>query len=230
MKRMGVLGGMSAQATMDFETRVHRVAQRLIPPDYMRGYPPMVVWFHRGQPLRTGADGRFVEPRQIEPAVIDVATQLGPLVDFLVVPCNAVHAGLREIRAASRRPVLSMIETVADDVVRRMCRRVGLLGARGVPQPYLDALAERSVAVERIDAVLQAPLDAGIRAIMEGREGKEHADAARAAVDELRGRGVDAVILGCTEIPLLLADEADAPDLIHPAALLADAAVRFSIA
>ena len=42
-------------------------------------------------------------------------------------------------------------------------------------------------------------------------------------------QGVDAVILGCTEIPLLLRDESDAPDLISPAALLADAAVRFAI-
>jgi len=230
MKRMGVLGGMSAQATMDFEARVHRVAQRLIPQDSMRGYPPMVSWYHRGVPLRLGADGRFLEPRQIDPGVLDGAAKLGPLVDFLVVPCNAAHAGLREIGEASGRPVLSMIEVVAEDVVRRKCRRVGLIGARGVPQPYLDALAARSVAVERIDATLQAPLDAGIQAIMEGREGKKEADAARAAVGELRGRGVDAVILGCTEIPLLLGDEADAPDLVHPAALLAEAAVRYAIA
>jgi aspartate racemase len=65
---------------------------------------------------------------------------------------------------------------------------------------------------------------------MEGREAKEHTEAARAAVDELRARGANAVVLGCTEIPLLLGDEAEAPDLINPAALLAEAAVRFSIA
>jgi aspartate racemase len=45
----------------------------------------------------------------------------------------------------------------------------------------------------------------------------------------LRALSVDAVVLGCTEIPLLLGDESEAPDLINPAALLADAAVRFAI-
>jgi aspartate/glutamate racemase len=64
---------------------------------------------------------------------------------------------------------------------------------------------------------------------MEGREAKEHTEAVREAVDELRARGVDAVVLGCTEIPLLLGDESDAPDLINPVALLAEAAVRFAI-
>ena len=64
---------------------------------------------------------------------------------------------------------------------------------------------------------------------MEGHESKLDTDAARAAVGDLRARPVDAIILGCTEIPLVLGDDADAPDLVHPAALLADAAVRFAI-
>jgi len=45
MKRMGILGGMSAQATMDFEARVHRAAQRLIPQEWNREYPPMIVCY-----------------------------------------------------------------------------------------------------------------------------------------------------------------------------------------
>jgi aspartate/glutamate racemase len=65
---------------------------------------------------------------------------------------------------------------------------------------------------------------------MEGTDGKQETEAARAAVGALRARAVDAVVLGCTEIPLLLRDESDAVDLISPAALLAEAAVRFAIA
>lgn len=63
MKRIGVLGGISAQATMDFEARVHRVSQRLIPQHWNRGYPPMVVRYHRRPlgcteiPLLLEADG-----------------------------------------------------------------------------------------------------------------------------------------------------------------------------
>ena len=51
-----------------------------------------------------------------------------------------------------------------------------------------------------------------------------------AAVDDLRGRAVDGVILGCTEFPLMLGPAAQAPDLIDPAPLLAEAAVRHAIA
>jgi len=227
---MGVLGGMSAQATMDFEARVHRCAQQLIAQDWGHGYPPMVVWYHRDLPLRLGSDGRPLEPRQIDVSLVDAAARLAPLVDFLVMPCNAAHAGIAELREVTGRPFLSMIDVVLDDVARRNCRRVGVLGARAAPPQYLDGLTERGIACETIDAALQQRVDAGIQAVMEGREGKDDREAAREAVATLRARRVDAVVLGCTEIPLLLADESDAPDLVHPAALLAEAAVRFAIA
>jgi aspartate racemase len=56
-----------------------------------------------------------------------------------------------------------------------------------------------------------------------------HAEAARGAVAALRSQAVDAVVLGCTEIPLLLKADGAQPNLINPSALLAEAAVRFAI-
>ena len=71
MKRMGILGGMSAQATMDVEDRVHRCAQHLLPQDWNRGYPPMVVWCHRRSIARstsvTGEESAFVSVANLPP-------------------------------------------------------------------------------------------------------------------------------------------------------------------
>ena len=44
MKITGVLGGLGPQATMDFEARIHRISQQLIPRQANTGYPPMVVY------------------------------------------------------------------------------------------------------------------------------------------------------------------------------------------
>ena len=66
-------------------------------------------------------------------------------------------------------------------------------------------------------------------AISAGQAGADDHAAIREAVAFLRAAGVDAIILGCTEFPLLLADELAAPDLINPAQLLAEAAVRYAI-
>ena len=80
-----------------------------------------------------------------------------------------------------------------------------------------------------MDPELRVALDQAIAGVMEGRDDAESAAAARGAVAALRARGVDGVILGCTEIPLLLRESADAADLINPAQLLAEAAVRAAV-
>lgn len=228
MKRIGVLGGISPQATMDFEARVHRVSQQLLPQHWNAGYPPMVVWYHRRPPVRIREDGSPVLPMEIDPELVEAAAWLGPGVDFLVIPCNAAHVGLEAIRKAAGRPVLSMIEVAVDEVARRGWQRAGVLGFSGAPAPYVESLRRRGIRHETVDRTLQAPLDAAIVALTEGRDGPAEAQAARAAVDTLRVARVDGVVLGCTEIPLLLGGEADEKDLVHPAALLAEAAVRLA--
>jgi aspartate/glutamate racemase len=72
---------------------------------------------------------------------------------------NSAHVGLREIREAARCPVLSMIDVTIDDVVRRKCRRVGVLGFNGAAPPYVDALRRRGIGWEGIDATSQAAVD-----------------------------------------------------------------------
>lgn len=230
MKRIGVLGGISPQATMDFEARVHRISQQLISQDSNRGYPPMVVWYHRRPPVRLDADGRAIMPMEVDPALVEAAASLGNMTDFLVIPCNAAHVGLDAIQKAAGRPVLSMIEITADEVARRGWRRTGVLGFAGPPQSHVDALGRRGIRCEGVDRTAQAPLDAGIRAVAEGRNGPADTRAAQSAVDRLRALPVDGGVLGCTEIPLLLGEDAEAKDLVSPAALLAEAAVRMAIA
>jgi aspartate racemase len=230
MKRIGVLGGMSPQATMDFEARVHRLCQALVPQHWNAGYPPMLVWYHRRLPVRLDGDGRPILPMQVDPELVGAAAWLGKAVDFLVIPCNAAHVGLAEITSAAGCPVVSMIDATLNDVTRRGWRRGGVLGFRAAPPLYTDPLRQRGIACETIDGALQVRLDAAIQAVMEGREGAAEANAARAAVAALRTAPVDGVVLGCTEIPLLLAEEAEARDLVNPLALLAEAAVRLAIA
>ena len=229
MKRMGVLGGISAQATIDFEARVHRVSQRLVPQMWNSGYPPMVVWYHRRLPIRVGDDGTPLVPRQVDPELVEAAAWLGRAADFLVIPCNAAHIGLDAIREAAGCPVLSMIDVTLDDVVRRGCTRVGVLGFGGASPLYLDPLHRRGIHCETIEPAAQARLDAGIRALMEGADGKDETEVALTVLRGLRARAADGILLGCTEIPLLLRDDSEADDLINPVALLAEAAVRFAM-
>jgi aspartate racemase len=229
MKTIGVLGGLGPQATMDFESRVHAVAQRLIPPDGNRGYPPMVVYYFRQPPVVTHADGSPIFPVQVNPALLEAAARLGAVADFLVITSNGVHMMQAPIEEAAGRPVLSMVDITLAEVRRRELRKVGVLEYYG-SGVYQRPLEQLGIPYVVLPAEQQTQLNHAIHVYTEGRETAADRRVTEDAVAWLRAQGTDGIILGCTEIPLLLDPALDAPDLINPGALLAEAAVRHAVA
>jgi aspartate racemase len=224
VQTIGVLGGIGPQATIEFERLLHRASQELVPPNAMEGYPPLVVHYCRFPPFVADGAGAPVLPRRPDPRLLDAASKLGALVDFLVVTSNATHLFQRDIESASGKEVLSVIELVVAEIGRRGWRRVGVVGY-GDPVVYTGPLGELGFVSETPGAELQAPLDRAIPRVMEGRVEEADERAAREAISELRARSVDGIVLGCTEIPPLLGEAAAGPDLLDPLPLLAEAAV-----
>jgi aspartate racemase len=234
MKSIGILGGIGPQATMELQRKLHAAAQRLIPQHQNSGYPPMLVYFVRDVPfvLEHGHTPRV--PYEPNPKLLDGARVLGTACDFVLIASNATHMLREHVERASSRPVLSMIDAVLRDVRRRAWNKVGVLGL-GSPLVYTRPLDELGVAHETIDGPLRDTLDEGIFASMEGRSDARWTDAALEAVALLRRRGAHGIILGCTEIPIVLGAEVtrrliDEGNVIDPLDLLADAAVRHAIA
>lgn len=227
MKTIGVLGGIGPQATMDFETRVHRVAQRLLPPSRNAGYPPMVVYYCRHAPILVNEDGAPQMPLRLDPRLLEAAKRLGSLADFLVITSNGVHLFQPEIEQASGRRVLSMVDATLREVQRRRWKRVGVLGM-GEPVIYTRPLAELGIACEIADADARAALDGAFFQVMEGRSDAASVAIASSAVADLRSRGAEGVILGCTELPFLIREADEDASLINPLQLLAEHAVNIA--
>lgn len=229
-KTIGVLG-IGAQATLAFETQLHHAAQRVLPPRATFGYPPLVVYHHRGAPLVVKDDLSPDLPMRADPALLDAARWLATRADLLVLTSNGAHELRPEIEAASGRPLVSMIEATLEEVRRRGWRRVGVLAFFDSSAPvYTRRMRELGLAWESIDAKLQEPLNDAVFRCMEGREDERSRAAVRAAVAALRARGVDGIIPGCTELPILLGADAAATDLVNPSELLAEAVLQRSLA
>jgi aspartate racemase len=230
MKTMGVLGGLGPQATVDFEARVHRVAQGLVPQRGNGGYPPMVVGYHRRPPFVTDEGGiKPALPLRPDPELLDLARWLGTRADFLVVPSNGAHAIQAEIERAAGRSVLSMVEATVAEVRRRGWAKVGLL-TFGPFSVYAESLKRLGLEAVEAGVETRGKLNEVIVGVMEGRADVATAMTAWEAVAGLRAAGVDGIIPGCTEIPLLLGEEAAGQDdLVNPAQLLAEAAVNFAL-
>jgi aspartate racemase len=230
MKTIGILGGLGPQATMDFEVRLHAVAQRLIPQQGNSGHPPLIVYYHRRPPFVMQDERTPVFPLQADPDLLQAAQWLGTRVDFLVITANGPHIIQSQIEQASGRKVLSIIEATLAEVQRRGWRKIGVLGFGPPSVPvYIEPMSQLNLTAELITPELQDPLNIAVMRMQEGHATAEDTQAVREAVAYLRARQVDGIILGCTELPLLLGADADAPDLINPAQLMAEAAIRFAL-
>lgn len=225
LKTIGVLGGIGPQATMDFEVRVHRISQRLVPQRHNSGYPGMVVHYCRHAPAVLTEEGEPKRPFEPDPRLIDAARWLGAMTNFLVIPSNFTHLFSRQIEQAAGIPVLNMIELVLAEVARRRWTKVGVLGF-GLPKVYTEPLGAMGIAYETLDPAKRSEMDLAIMSVMEGRDSASSTVFLEDCIGDLRAREVNGIVLGCTELPLLLPSVAGDADLINPVELLAEAAVR----
>ena len=213
---------------MDFVARVHRVSQELVPQHFAMGYPPMVVCYYRHAPMIV-EDDLPTYPLTPDPRLFEAVRPLKGVADFLVVPSNTPHEFAEELEEAAGCPLLNMVDLTIAEVQRRGLKKVGVVGFFD-PVFYTVPLGDLGIEVVKPTPEVQRPVNAAVVAVFEGRNDLASTQAAIETVAFLRESGADGIILGCTEIPLLLGDGADAEDLINPAQLLAEAAVRRAIA
>lgn len=149
--------------------------------------------------------------------------------DFLICPDNTIHQAMHLVAPASPRPWLHIADVVADEAVRRGFRRLGVSGTRWLVDSavYPDKLAARGLDCVR---PRDDERDSLGRIIMEqlvkGDVRPEAVASFQRVFDRLRGEGCDAVILGCTEIPLIMNDANSPLPTLDSTRLLARAALR----
>lgn len=153
--------------------------------------------------------------------------------DFLVCPDNTIHQAMPVVEPESPLPWLHIAEVVADTAVERGFRCLGVTGTKWlVDGPvYPDALANRGLEYARPPETDRVEIN---RIIMDelvyGRIRKESVAEFQRIFEDLKGQGCDAVVLGCTEIPLIMNDDNSALPTLDSTRLLARAALNRAVA
>lgn len=153
--------------------------------------------------------------------------------DFLICPDNTIHQAFELMAPRSPLPWLHIADVVAAEAAARGFRRVGLTGTRWLVDSavYPDRLAARGIACVRPGEDERSEIN---RIIMEelvpGVIKPDSVARFQAVLGGLREQGCDAVILGCTEIPLIISDANSPLPTLDSTRLLARAALRRALA
>jgi aspartate racemase len=152
--------------------------------------------------------------------------------DFLVCPDNTIHQAMRYVEPRSPLPWLHIADVVATEAAQRGLRRLGLTGTRWLVESdvYPDKLTARGLEYVRPNADEREEIN---RIIMSELVYGSFTPAAVAyfqqVMSRMKAQGCDAVVLGCTEIPLIMSDANSPLPTLDSTRLLARAALRRAV-
>ncbi|MFI1198245.1 aspartate/glutamate racemase family protein [Streptomyces sp. NPDC020883] len=228
MKTIGLIGGMSWESTAEYYRLLNELTRERLGGLHSAECVLYSVDFAEIERLQV--EGRWDEAGEVLAEAAKALEAAGA--DLLLICTNTMHKVADQVSSAVDVPLLHLADTTAEAVRGSGLRRIGLLGtAFTMEQDFyrgrlahhgLDVLVPDAAGRETVHRVIYEELCLGIV--------KEESRAAYVAViDELIAAGAEGIVLGCTEIELLVRPQDSAVPLFPTTRLHAEAAVTRAV-
>ena len=229
MKTLGLIGGMSWESTALYYKLLNQAISRT------RGA------LHSAKIVLHSVDFQEIEVMQRENRWQEAGEKLAEIaaglerggVDCILLCTNTMHKVAPQIEAAITIPFLHLADATADTIVARGETRVGLLGTSFTMEEdfYRERLRQRGIDVLVPDAKLRAEIN---RVIFDelccGKIVGSSREIYLRAIELFGEQSAQSVILGCTEIGMLVSEEQSSLPLIDTTVVHVNAAVEFVLA
>jgi len=227
-RRIGILGGMSPESTVAYYEYITRTYTERYG-DY--GYPEILIYSVSFQPY---VDWPNEDRWDLVARGLSEAAQklVAAGAEMIIIATNTMHIVFDEVQASVEVPMVSLLDAVSDAILDRGLETVGLLGTRFTMEKgfYQEALARRGISVLVPGAEDRAYVN---RVIYDELVAGEIRDESRqgyvAVIRGLQAQGAQGVILGCTEIPLLVGEADAGLPLFDTTTIHAEVALRYAV-
>ena len=230
MKTIGLIGGMSWESTVPYYRQINETVKAQLGGLHSAKLVLVSVDFHEIEALQRAGDWEAAGAAMAQAARALAAAGA----DMVVLCTNTMHKVAQHIEAAVRIPLLHIADPTAAALQQAGVQRVGLLGTRFTMEQdfYRDRLVQQhGLQVITPDAPQR---DTVHRIIYEelclGVVRPESREAYRQVMASLVAQGAQAIILGCTEISLLVGEQDSSVPLFDTTALHAHAAAMQALA
>src|SRR3989338_2154244 len=201
-KTIGILGGMGPESTAEFYLRIIRLFQKEMNAVYDDDFPEIIII---NLPLPDVVENK-INDEDIKFMLIQCAKKLENAgADFVAIPCNTVSSCIDEMRNELSIPILNIVEETSREINSQNFKRIGLLATEKTIQDkiYSDFLKNVDLIIpEKND---QKTVTKIVLTILSGRRESENIEFLNCLIEYLKSRGAEKVILGCTDLPLLIA-------------------------
>lgn len=227
-KRIGILGGMTPESTLTYYQHIVRTYQQRYG---THAFPEIVIYSVSFQQFED-----WMESGEWDAIAVALGDGLERLAaagaDFAVIATNTMHLLFDRLERSSPIPLISIVDATGRAIERTGLHTVGLLGTRFTMTEsfYADRLARRGIRTLVPEADEQAEIH---RIIMDELSRGELRETSRARylaiMAKLAAGGAEGIVLGCTEIPLLVRPEHTSVPLFDTAVLHAEEALACAL-
>lgn len=229
MKTIGLIGGMSWESSLEYYRIINETVKNKL------------GGLHSAKSIMFSFDFAEIEKMQNEGdwqnATMAIANAAKKLelsgADFIIICTNTMHRMAEAVQESISIPLLHIADTVALEIKKLGYKKVGLLGTRFTMEEdfYRKRLSEKH-AIEVVIPDMQERNDVHDIIYQElclGVVKQTSRDRYKSIIANLIAKGAEGVILGCTEIPLLISDKDAAVTLFDSTKIHAEAAVEYAL-
>lgn len=224
-KTIGILGGMGPQASSYLYDLIIKKSIEEYGVIDNEDFPDIVI-FSIAVPDFIGNNKNKKKALEILKNKVKNANSIS--LSCLSIACNTAHILLSDIQKNMKMPFISLIDEVACETNNLNISTVGLLGT---PSTLQSGIYQKALAKYKIKSILPKKyqfslIESVIRNVIGGNHNESDQQALLIIAQELKEKGAQAIILGCTELPLAFPKKIDLP-VLNSVEILANSLLRF---
>ena len=222
--KIGVIGGFGPETTAEFYMSIvnKNRASGKAHPDILIHNVPVPFELERS----AVRDGKNLD--DFLPFLLESTRLLNETCDIIALPCNTLHIFIDDIRKASRKPVLSILEETSKEIKRRKFSKLGILATTKTAESRILESKLDGVQVLKPDARRQSRLSEIIHFVLQGKVSQKMKNEIICMIKDFEINGAQCVILGCTDLQLVVKQFDVGIPLIDTMDVLANSIINIS--
>ena len=204
MKTVGIIGGLGPETTSEFYLELIFSCQKL----NRVNRPPILIYsVPLPYDIEEDAIARGKGEERCVPFISEAAKKLEKAgADFLVMPCNSLHAFIEDIRSVVKNPVLSIVEETTKFLKKENISEVGIISTSITlnKKSYENSFMANGIKQITPDDFQQAKIGKMIHNLVSNRHDNKDREELIKVINDFETKGIDHVILACTDLQLLI--------------------------
>lgn len=228
LKTIGLIGGMSYESSREYEDIINDEIRKKL--GGLNSIKSLNYYFNFKEIADLQHAGKWDILEVMMTHAARVLDDAGA--DFIVICTNTMHLFAPQIEASINIPLLSIVDATAEKIQQQNIRKVALLGTRFTMEK--DFYKSRLENIHGISGIIPDDEDREIiddiiyKELCEGIRKRVSQNALSSIVKDMKKKGAEGVVLGCTELPLLLKQENVSIPLFDTMTIHALAAANFA--